>query len=83
MADEPQPNLPMKVPEPVERPRKRRTPRRRSARSRRGERTLTLMQSPVVERCALCGFRQTVLADAAVCEGCGGMVFRRRPEDDE
>lgn len=82
MPDEPQPNLPMEVPEPTERPRRRRRPRRRP-RSRRGERTLTLMQSPVIERCARCGFHQTVLGDAAVCQGCGGMVFRLSPEEDE
>jgi hypothetical protein len=34
------------------------------------------MQQPVIERCARCGYRQTVLGDAAVCDGCGGMVFR-------
>ncbi len=81
MSDESQPNLPMQVPEPVERPRRRRRPRRRPH-SRRGERTLTLMQSPVVERCARCGYHQTVLADAAVCESCGGMVFRSGEEDE-
>ena len=66
----------MEIPEPVERTRKPRSSRRRTPSSRRGEQTLTLLQQPVVERCAMCGHKQTVVGDAAVCEGCGGMVFR-------
>lgn len=83
MSDDAQRKLPMEVPEPVERRRRRRRLLRRLPRSRRGERTLTLMQTPVIERCARCGFRQTVLGDAAVCEDCGGMIFRPRPEDEQ
>jgi hypothetical protein len=66
----------MEIPEPVERERSQRRSRRASPKSRRGEKTLTLLQEPVRERCAMCGHRQTVLGDAAVCEECGGMVFR-------
>ncbi len=76
MSAESQPRLPMEVPDPVERPRGRRRRRRTPPKSRRGEKTLTLLQEPVRERCALCGHRQTVLGEAAVCEGCGGMIFR-------
>jgi hypothetical protein len=80
MPDELQPSLPIEIPEPVARTRRPRRSRRRSTSSRRGEQTLTLLQQPVVERCAMCGQRQTVLGDAAVCEGCGGMVFRGSDE---
>lgn len=83
MADESQPNLPMEVPEPVERRRRRRSVPRTPPPSRRGEQSLTLMQTPVLERCALCGHRQTVLGDAAVCGGCGAMIFRASPDDEE
>jgi hypothetical protein len=76
ISTEAQLNLPIEIPEPVERKRRRRSSRRRSPSSRRGEQTLTLLQQPVVERCAMCGHRQTVLGDAAVCGSCGGMVFR-------
>ncbi|MBD3293551.1 MAG: hypothetical protein GF393_11550 [Armatimonadia bacterium] len=71
-----QPSLPMEIPEPVKRTRKRRSSRRNTPSSRRGEQTLTLLQQPVVERCAMCGHKQTVFGDAAVCDSCGGMVFR-------
>ena len=81
MDDQSQPKLPMELPEPVQRRlRRRRSPRGR-VRSRRGERTLTLMQIPEMERCARCGFRQTVLGDVAICEDCGGMVFRGGEEE--
>jgi hypothetical protein len=84
MPDDPQPKLPMDLTETAERVRRRRRrSRRRLPRSRRGEQTPTLMQSPVIERCARCGHRQTVMGDAAVCDGCGGMVFRCTAEDDE
>ncbi|GEM_PF-6232250 len=76
-----QPNLPMELPEPVHRRLKRRKLCRGRIRSRRGERTLTLMQTPVMERCARCGNRQTVLGDVAICEDCGGMVFRGGQEE--
>jgi len=82
MADDSQPSLPMEVPEPVERGRRRRRFSRTLPRSRRGEQTLNLMQTPVLERCALCGHRQTVLGDAAVCAGCGAMIFRPSPDDE-
>lgn len=82
MTDEPQPNLPMAIPDPVERKRRRRKSSRSAPRSRRGEQTLTLLQQPVVERCAMCGHRQTVVGDAAVCDECGGMVFREAEEED-
>lgn len=76
MADDDQPQLPLDLPEPVKRRRKRRRPRASSSRSRRGERTLTLLQTPVLQRCALCGNRQTVLGEVAICDRCGGMIFR-------
>jgi hypothetical protein len=76
MSVESQPKLPMEIPEPVERPRRPRHSTRTSPSSRRGEQTLTLLQQPVVERCAMCGHRQTVPGEAAICDGCGGMVFR-------
>ena len=82
MPDEPQPNLPMEIPEPVERRRRRRASGRSTPRSRRGEQTPTLLQTPVVERCAMCGHRQTVLGDAAVCDSCGGVVFREEEDED-
>lgn len=78
-----QPPLPMDIPEPVERPHRRRSATRTSPASRRGEQTLTLLQQPVVERCAMCGHRQTVPGDAAICDGCGGMVFREAVAEDE
>ncbi|MGI5819639.1 MAG: hypothetical protein ACOX9R_16260 [Armatimonadota bacterium] len=76
MADRTQLNLPMEIPEPVERGRRRRNSIRSAPTSRRGEQTLTLLQEPVTERCALCGHRQTVPGEAAVCANCGGMIFR-------
>lgn len=82
MADEPQPNLPMEIPEPVKRGRKRRSSAHTSPSSRRGEQTPTLLQQPVVERCAMCGHGQTVVGAAAVCDECGGMVFREAEEED-
>ncbi|MGM0492292.1 MAG: hypothetical protein ACQER1_05080 [Armatimonadota bacterium] len=81
MSVEAQPKLPMEIPEPVERTRRRRSVSRTSPPSRRGEQTLTLLQQPVVERCAMCGHRQTVPGDAAICDGCGGMVFRAAGAD--
>jgi len=76
-------NLPMEIPEPVERRRRRRSSTRRSPSSRRGEQTLTLLQEPVVERCAMCGHRQMVPGDAAICDECGGMIFRETEEDEQ
>jgi len=75
-----QPRLPIDLPEPVERPRRRRRTGP-SARSQRGKQTLTLMQEPVMQRCALCGSRQTVLGDAAVCQQCNGLIFREEKDD--
>ncbi len=83
MSADVQPTLPMDIPEPVERPHRRRSAARAGPVSRRGEQTLTLLQQPVVERCARCGHRQTVPGDAAICDGCGGMVFRDRAAGDE
>ena len=79
-ADELQPTLPMDLPEPIRRERRRRRSRR-VVRSHAAERTHTLLQRPVVQRCGLCGRRQPVLGDATVCEQCGGMIFRE--SDDE
>ncbi|MGC9319610.1 MAG: hypothetical protein ACP5KN_16385, partial [Armatimonadota bacterium] len=63
-------------PEPVRRPRRRRS---RQASSRRAGQTLALLQTPVLQRCGRCGRRETVLGDAVVCRHCGGLIFR----DDE
>ncbi|MFW5868110.1 MAG: hypothetical protein ACOCX2_09855 [Armatimonadota bacterium] len=83
MASETQLSLPMEIPEPVTHRRRRRSSHRASPSSRRGEQTLTLLQQPVVERCAMCGHRQTVPGDAAICDGCGGMVFRETAADED
>ncbi len=80
MADEEQPQLPLDLPERVTRARRAR-PQRRVPSSRRGEKTLTLLQTRGLERCALCGYRQTVRGEVALCDRCGGMIFSRAGED--
>lgn len=80
MADDQQPQLPLDLPERAKRGRRRR-PRPPAPRSRRSEKTLTLLQIPVLERCAMCGNRQTVFGEAALCDRCGAMIFRRDDED--
>lgn len=80
MEDEEQPRLPLDLPDPVKARRSRRS-RPSGPRSRRGEKTLTLLQTPMLERCALCGCRQTVLGEAAICDRCGALIFRREDDD--
>lgn len=76
MPDDEQPRLPLDLPEPVRRPRR---PRQRRFKVPRSEAERTLMPVPIIQRCGLCGRRQTVLGDAAVCRHCGGLILR----DDE
>lgn len=78
MPDDEQPRLPMDLPEPVARPRRRRG--KRVVRDDRGDGTLPLLRVPVIQRCGLCGRRQTVLGDVAVCSHCGSLIFRDDPE---
>ena len=42
-----------------------------------------LMAAPVVRRCGLCGTVLTVMGQAAVCPGCGGIVGRPQEQDGE
>lgn len=44
---------------------------------------LPLTDSPVQQACGLCGHRQTVLGDTAVCAKCGGIMVRQDPTEDE
>ncbi len=74
MSDDDQPRLPMELPDRV--PRRRRGRRSQHAFPRRSEPARTLMQVPIIQRCGLCGRRQTVLGDAIVCRHCGGLIFR-------
>ncbi len=69
--------LPMDLPERV--PARRRRGRRDRGFPRRPAKPRALMQPPVVQRCGMCGRRQTVLGDAVVCRHCGSLIFR----DDE
>ena len=81
MSDDAQPRLPLDLPDPVARGRRRRK-LRSAPRSRRGEKTLTLVQTPMLERCARCGNRQTVFGQAAICDRCTGVIFRSDHEEE-
>ncbi len=77
---EEQPRLPINLPEPVARKRRRRGVLR-AVRSRRSEQARTLMQVPVLQQCGICGRRQTVLGEAVVCAHCGSLILRDDGEE--
>jgi len=48
---------------------------------RRGIKEAPLLTAPVVRRCGLCGAEITILGQAAICPGCGGIVGRQMEPD--
>ena len=74
------------APEPPRKPKRRRfaaPPQTdRKVPPKRAEPGAALMRPPVEARCGLCGAKLTVMADAAICPECGGIVARPRPDDD-
>ena len=75
-----QPRLPIDLPERVPARRSRR--RRERGFPRRPAEPRALMQSPVVQRCGMCGRRETVLGDAVVCRGCGSLILRGNDDEE-
>lgn len=61
--------------------RRRRAVRRVQSRRRQAATNLSLTESPVLQRCGLCGLQQTVLGETAVCPGCGGIIVRQDPSE--
>jgi hypothetical protein len=69
------PDLPLELPPPGKRKRRRRP--QRAVRTRKREPTqLALLRAPDVQTCGFCGATVTVLRDAATCPECGGIVSR-------
>jgi len=69
------PDLPLDLPPPKKRTRRRRP--RQAVRAHKREPTqLALFRAPDVQKCGFCGATVTVLGDAAACSECGGIVSR-------
>jgi len=63
-------------------PRRRRYRRRKPLPPRRRPpQPATLTVPPVVQPCGLCGHRQTLLGETAVCAACGAIIIRREDEE--
>ncbi|NPV46624.1 MAG: hypothetical protein HPY69_06685 [Armatimonadetes bacterium] len=63
--------------------RRRKAGRRAQTRRRQAVANLPLTESPVLQRCGLCGLQQTVLGETAVCPGCGGIIVRQDSSEAE
>lgn len=56
--------------------RRRRVKRRQPKPRPNPEAPPALVEAPFLQRCGFCGHHQTVLAESAMCDHCGGIILR-------
>lgn len=43
--------------------------------------TPTLVETPWLQQCGLCGHRQTLMGQTALCDHCGGIIVRDETDE--